>query len=284
MEKDLIRVTAAKLSIGETLDNEWCPFCQASHEKKLSITRVEGGLLYNCYRAKCGQSGYIPEKGVWEQRKDPQKPVNRPYTGGLRCLNFEEIRFFHEAFGVTGDEYVTSGMDLREEHHIRVATKYGYFAFPLTGPSGKNRGWLLRQPSWKGIENVPLVPTVDKGRVLTYKNKGSDPNISWVRIDPAPNRFVLVEDWLSARKVSQTRMYTGIALNGVSANYQAISEIAKEDPLTVSIWLDPGAERAAWKLYEKWGLTFNFCNVIVGDKDPKYYTESEIRSMLDVGW
>lgn len=262
MSKDSVRLIGAGLRIGDTADNEECPFCQVRHERKFSVTRVDGGLLYNCYRAKCGESGFVPEVGSWERRTKPDVPVHRPYLGKLYPASEEDEQWFLSTWGVLPS-------------HLRVADS-GHFAFPLLSPLGEVRGWVLRNPVWSGRDGCPRC-VVDGPKSLTYKNRAEDPALSWT--GKYRKLLVLCEDYVSASKISLTG-WTGVALNGVHLTYEGVKEIAAQAPLAVVIWLDPGAEQAAYCILNKWGMTFNFCCVIVGDKDPKDYTVEEIREKL----
>ena len=265
-----IRLHAADLRIGDTLDGIECPFCRVGHERKLSITRVDGGLLYNCYRAKCAESGFIPDAGSWERKTAPDKPVHRPYLGKLYPLSDADEEAFLFNWGI-----VPTGAGVSES---------GHYAFPMFSPRGERRGVVLRNPVWSG-RWMPRPAVLGSAKSLNYKDRGDDPNISWsARIGGGPRHVVLVEDYISACKVSEAG-YIGVALNGVHLTYEAVREIRTIDPVSVGIWLDPGAETKAYNIPNKWGLTFNFTYVIIKDIDPKDFTVPEIKEILDaVRW
>lgn len=284
--RNTIRLYAEGMEVGEDLTNLECPSCQVGHEKKFSISRVEGGILYNCYRGKCGFKGFIPDVGLWETRSDPTRPVNRPFTGDVFPLNEQETQFFMDTFGL---DYLRVSADLRRTDH------YGRFHYvlPIHGPYELWRGHQLRQPHWYGVEHIPHSEEYDPNypKASTYKNKYTDPVISWAATKAQRSEIlygermhvVLVEDYLSAMRVScPEQRVVGVALNGTQLNYEGVKEIKKINPLAVSIWLDPGAEHAAYRILKEWGLTFNYTNVIVSEymKDPKYHTDEELEEVL----
>jgi hypothetical protein len=265
-----IRLLAADLYVGDTASNILCPFCGVQHEKKFSITRTEGGLLYNCYRAKCGESGFVPDEGAWIQRTKPDVPVDRPYIQKLYPIEDIDVEFFEHHFGIS-TSYI---------RQIRL-TEDGRYALPLFSPQGARRGWCIRQPVWSGLPQIRgAVPGMPKAQ--TYKDRAYYPNTGWSRTAPQIRpKIVLTEDVFSAAKVAAAG-YTTVSLQGISLSYDGAKEIKQADPLFVAIWLDPGAESAAYRLLDKWGLTFNYTCVIVGDKDPKYYSKDEIEEKLSV--
>jgi len=276
MSKEAIRLAGSDLSMGETEDNLFCPFCGVTHEQKLSITRVQGGVLYNCYRAKCGAKGFVPDYGAWEQRPStPTVPVNRPYRGKLYPMGEKDEEFFMLQWGIEAREF-----------GIRV-TEDNRYALPLKSPKAEYRGWVLRMPSWSNVSyDVPLKFSGEGSppKASTRKDKADDPNISWATCALPTAPVVLVEDYISACKVSLAGA-TGVSLSGTNLNYAGVREIKLVDPERLYIWLDPGAERAAYNIQSQWGLTFNWSSVIVGDKDPKDHTVDEIREKLSVaGW
>jgi hypothetical protein len=95
---------------------------------------------------------------------------------------------------------------------------------------------------------------------------------------------VIVEDILSAWKITQQTESVGVALNGADMGYEEVKELGGETPLSVTIWLDPDATNQAYKIQHKWGLSFNYCSVVTSEADPKDLSYDELMEKLDVGW
>lgn len=273
MTKQAVKLLAADLQVGEDTGFVQCPFCMAEHEEKFSVSRVDNGLLYNCFRASCGASGFIGT-GYWEADygEKPVRPKRRPYTGSLKSLEVRDLKYFEEAFGI-------------HPNGFRV-TERDEYALPLLDPIGRNKGWIIRQPRWKGIE-CPRKgnPNPDYPKALSYKNEPDHSKLSWGReVEWDKDHLVIVEDILSAWKISQVSKHLGVSLNGVTMGYEEVKEIGRTRPLSVTIWLDPDATNAAYKIQRKWGLSFNYCSVITSEHDPKDMPAQAIKELLNAGW
>lgn len=283
MSKQAVKLIAADLAVGEDSGFVQCPFCMAEHEEKFSVTRTETGLLYNCFRASCGASGFLGT-GYWEADygEKPVRPKRRPYLYPLQDLTVEDREFFKSTWGV----YPT-GFKVTERDE---------YAFPLNDARGYRKGWVIRQPIWKGREcHRHGVDNDDYPKAMTYKDKPEYSKLSWgkknvehcngVELGPLKNlHIVIVEDVLSAWKVTQCSHAIGVALNGAQMGYEDVKEIGAQRPVAVSIWLDPDATSQAYKIQHKWGLSFNFCHVITSEHDPKDMSREDIKEKLNVGW
>lgn len=281
--KKQVKLLASGLHVGEDSGFTECPFCQVNHEEKFSVTRLDTGLVYNCFRASCGAKGFI-STGYWEAEygEKPVRPKQRPYVNRLHTPSDLDNDFFRGTWGI-------------EPYGFKV-THRDEFALPMEGPAGNRRGWVIRQPVWKGRE-CHRKGVEGKPKALTYKDRAEDSRLAWASfVGYLPfttdvsrgisKHIVLVEDILSAYKVSQSlpKVATGVALNGVDLGYQEVIEIGKESPLVVSIFLDPDATNAAYRIQAKWGLSFNYCRVITADRDPKDIDKEELEALLVVDW
>jgi hypothetical protein len=269
MSKQAVKLLAENLSVGEDTGFIDCPFCQAPHEQKFSITRIDNGLLYNCFRASCGAAGFVGT-GYWEAEKGerPVKPKRRPYTHPLFELLQEDENFFADTWSIMPRGYMVTDQD--------------EFALPILGPTGYRKGWVIRQPLWKG-RNCHRHGVPGKPKALTYKDEPEHSRLSWGQksLDEQAH-IVIVEDILSAWKVSQYSTAIGVALNGADMGYEEVKEIGSTRPLAVSIWLDPDATNQAYKIQSKWGLSFNLCSIITSEKDPKDISPEEIKERVYV--
>jgi len=271
MSKQAVKLLAEGLSVGEDTGFVECPFCQAPHEQKFSVTRIDTGLLYNCFRASCGASGFVGT-GYWEADKGqkPVKPKRRPYTHPLTPLTAEDFEFFYFTWGIKPNGFMVTDQD--------------EYALPMLSPVSYRKGWVIRQPMWKGRtchrHGVPGKP-----KALSYKDEPHYSRLSWSDEPTDADHIVVVEDILSAWKIGQSSNAIGVALNGADMGYEEVKEIGAVRPVSVSVWLDPDATNQAYKIVHKWGLSFNYCSVITSDKDPKDISPEEIKEKLsNVGW
>lgn len=271
MSKQEVKLLAADLRVGEDSGFIPCPFCRAEHEEKFSITRSETGLLYNCFRASCGASGFIGT-GYWEAEygEKPARPKRRPYLGKVLPLEGQDIKFFRDTWGLRNTEGF--GVTDRDEYIL-----------PLLAPDGYRKGYVVRQPQWKGRSTCPRKGVEGKPRALTYKDEPHFSKLSWSH-QRSSKHVVIVEDIISAWKISQVGAARGVALNGAQMGYEDVKEVGAQRPGVVTVWLDPDATNAAYKIQSKWGLSFNFCHVVTSHSDPKDMTEEEIKEKLDVAF
>jgi len=275
MSKHAVKLLAQGLSIGEDTGFVECPFCMAAHEEKFSVTRTVTGLLYNCFRASCGASGFIPT-GYWDDgpaARTTPKPKNRPYINALYLLTDMDTTFFKEEWGVDPIDFKVTSKD--------------EYALPILHPVGFPRGWVIRQPVWKGVTSCPRKGVPNKPKALNYKDRHDHSRLSWSPWSRVvnPHQVVVVEDIISAWKIGQCyRDARGVALNGAKMGYPEAAEIAKENPTCVTIWLDPDVTNQAYKILHRWGLSFNYCRVVTSDADPKDMTPKQIEEILHVEW
>lgn len=265
MSKLEVKLLGEGLAVGESTDFLPCPFCYAKHEQKFSVTRSETGLLYNCFRASCSASGFVG--GYYEVEPGLYKPLvkRKPYLGSLNALSLEDKEFFAHTWNVYPRGF--------------MATADDEYALPMLAADGFRRGWVIRQPRWKGRE-CHKVGVVSKPKALTYKDEPSYTKLSWAPGSVSDEHVVIVEDILSAWKVTQSTGYKAVALNGAQLGYAEIKEICELKPVLVTVWLDPDATKQAYAIQAKWGLSFNHCAVTVSKADPKDITRPEIAQRL----
>jgi hypothetical protein len=268
VSKQAVKLLADGLGVGEDTGFVTCPFCQAEHEEKFSVTRIDTGLLYNCFRASCGAAGFVGT-GYWESEPGvvPTRPQRKPYTQSLHVLESADVDFFVDTWNLAPRGYRITDSD--------------EYALPILGTTGFRKGWVIRQPRWKGVQ-CHRYGEPGKPKALTYKDEPDYSRLSWGKkcLDRWAH-VVLVEDILSAWKVSQCTYAYGVSLNGADLGYEEVKEVCSVSPLKVSIWLDPDATNQAYKIQSKWGMSFNDCAVLTGDDDPKALSQEILQEKLD---
>ncbi len=274
MSKAEVKLIGESLQVGEDSGFVSCPFCRAPHEQKFSVKRLEHGLLYNCFRASCGEGSFIPT-GYWslpDEKIHKKEPKRKPYLGRLHDLEECDSQFFQNAWDIVPRDFKVTDRD--------------EYALPILSPTLREyqrlKGWVIRQPKWKGVVGCPRQGIGKEGypKALTYKDDPLESKLSWGWTRDYRQHVVLVEDILSAWKVTQAGVGVGVSMNGTTIGKAEVEEICQERPLIVSIWLDPDATDAAYKLQSKYGLAFNFCNIITTNVDPKDVAKEEINLRL----
>lgn len=259
---DYIKECALDLKVGESKAFTCC-FC--NREKKLSVTRVDNGILYNCFRASCSGKGIIGSISSGTQLKvSPKEFKPRAMDKPLRNMTEYERAFLMSEYCLSIKQQEANG--IKGFGHAGAGA---HFAVPLFYKDGKSWGWQL-------ISKFTRVTGVEK-KVDTYKEQDGT-TLHYARSEEfhyyGTGVAVLVEDVFSAMRVSNIQgdsMLNGIALLGTTLNDEKVRDIRKHfDHIIVA--LDPDATTKGYAMKERWGLFFDTFSVSVLEKDPKDYT------------
>ena len=229
-----------------------CPACGGgtSEEKSLSVTHVDGAILWQCFRANCGEAGgsgnTTPSVSAevkpivrWEGKTHPvpeQVALRIEHLWGLRDVD---------------DWYWTTDMG-------------GRVAMSVRDPMNKHRGWVLR-----------AISSGARTKALTYIETGE--SLSWYRTNPfAPT--VVVEDIPSAIRAS--KYVNAVALLGTALSLEKAIEIATHAPKPVLIALDQDAVAQSFKLQKKYGLLWDSPEILSLQMDIKNMTDNELKEKL----
>jgi hypothetical protein len=158
-----------------------CPFCKAEHEDSFSIRRINGGLLFHCFRASCSKNGFVgslPPKtvpGRGRTGEDTRKGANKlhPFQGKLQGLTPEIFEQGLQSSGVVLSRFASQG--------VRYCPELQRLYFPIFNERGVQIAELFRainnriKPKnlkVRLVENVPLIyfplhQKVEKVLVLT---------------------------------------------------------------------------------------------------------------------
>ena len=244
----------------------FCPFCDNAHPYKpsMSVTRVDGGLLYNCFRATCGTSGYHGSMPSSMMVRDKEaKTDTNPMLMPTRHLTAEETVFLSGAYDLTVEEI--------ENNEIRWLKYAKGIVMPLYTTSGAIFGYNTKY--WNK----------DKYKSVLYK-QSNYPNLHWAYAHDMEasgwGKIIIVEDQLSAIRVS--RFGQGVALLGTQMNEDKIVELAKYRPEEVIIALDPDATSKAVDIQQKYALSFKKLRVAPLSSDPKDMTHKKLKKELGV--
>ena len=257
-----IKMEALSIPVGQS-QTVYCCFCDNDppYAPSLSLTRVEEGILYNCFRACCSGHGLIGSLPTNMVTKGVQKDfVPRPYTKPSMIADPQRLE---DLWGLTPQE-VTS-------HGIRaVFDKYngeqGYL-FPLYTKDGMSFGHTTK------ILNA----TMKAKHYLQYDKC----MLHYARI-PAFHRgtVIIVEDVISSIRVS--RFHQGIALLGTALNDKKIKDLIAFGATDVIMALDPDALDKALAFKRKWGIFFNTFRVVSLSADPKDMKHEQLKKELEL--
>ena len=253
-----LMLTAASLGAGEK-QRILCPFCGGGRtgQKSMDLSRLDDGVVvWNCHRASCKESGARGDGNLVRTRHTPRKQTTKPYTGELLMLDDEQERYLEETIGWTA-EHLLMGAP-------RWAPEDSRYAFPVYGPMGTRRGYVMR--SYAGAEP----------KALTRMDM-AEPHMSWYRHNGDASVAVVVEDIPSA--VRAAKYVNAVALCGTGCGPDYAHEIAAHTPNVV--WaLDADATAMAVKLHRKYALMFLTSRVQPLGCDIKDMQEADVAQLL----
>lgn len=264
IEKELI-LESSDLQVDQTKRLN-CPFCGATHELSLVVTRTELGFLYNCFRAKCPAAGFILSiPGTTEQEKQEQKKKKkefepRPFTRPLIKLPQYVLDWLYNKYGLTREEL--------EQEGIKYEPYYERTYAPLFNAEGYEIGGETKKTDFSG-DGAPKTlryPTAESSG-LHYIRNGAD----------RAGAIIVSEDVLSAIKLSH--YFKSVSLMGTVFNAERAAELAKQTD-TLIMALDPDAANKALRYKKKYNMYFRNFFVVLLPNDPKDTPHTELQQIL----
>lgn len=257
-----------------TADQEVQGACPACVHWNFSATRKNGKLLWNCFRATCGERGavYIPGGGYSTPRyaaPPPAGPVSNPYTGTMSLLSDTVAQRLCDRFDILYPGFI--------QRHVYAGSQ-GRYLLPIYGPNGKIRGEVLRWP-WIGAEYASggaLSSVVPYSKSLTFRELTSSTLLSWYKTET--KGVMLVEDQMSAIKLASEGI-SAAALLGTTLSQDKIMELQRHTN-TIALALDKDATSLAFKLARKWQHAFLQFKVVILEKDIKDMPRKDLRGLL----
>lgn len=254
-----------------------CPECLG--KKTFSISKKNGVILYNCFKASCRLSGRVSGNMSSKEVKDRM------------CLNLES-----KFLGKYSPDFPLPKQFVSPDHDVNKTVSLDT-AIQLAECSK----YILKYRLQKAIKSkyCKLVYDLKESRVvfILYDNSsivgavgrsldGSLPK--WKRYDKNKDVLfmcgekkgiaVLVEDCVSAVSCFNAG-FTGVALLGTNLNQGHIFKLHVFDRVVVC--LDPDASKKAIKM-KKLLDTYIKCNVKFIPDDLKYLSPKTVRSLVDV--
>lgn len=232
-----------------------CIFCNAEHENKLSLTRTEAGILYHCFRAKCGAKGIILFEGRYSSmEKDTFTPM--PYTGVTKPVPPE---LWVEVFNTT---------EIELPANVLYEEKRNALMFPIYDADEYICGAQLKPLEYKQ-DKLP--------KYITYYDIKC-PHSYYLRENTNNYQLIIVEDILSALKLKEYG--SSVALLGTNLTNEGLRDIIKLNPINIVIMLDPGAEDKAMKIANKLSPFFTV-RVVYLKADPKNTPYNELDTIFN---
>ena len=257
---DYIRMSALSLAVGQTEQVE-CPSC---HKPKLSLTRTDSGILYNCWRPSCTMRGIVGSSAnsLTDQPYEKQF-VARPYMRPTSTLTHEFWEKYLSQYDTPRPAY--SGQTVKQTAGPNEAT----LVMPLFTAKGEHFGVTTK--SW-----------LNSQKAGHYLIKEVSPPTHFVRTagDLPRNTAVLVEDVLSAIKVKYFSGLRGVALLGTSFEEARVRQLRDGGITNVLLWLDPDAQHKQMVIKKKYGIFFDQFSCVYSDKDPKDTKPSKLKELL----
>lgn len=251
-----------------------CPWCGGGESKEaaFAITRVsEAEAKYICHRASCGKHGRIAVWGFKLRQFEDNSAVKgkqftpRLYSDDTRELSAEWVSELLDLYGITQSEALGANW--------RTELVSGNLVCPVLSHSGVVRGYEVRRSKVQ----VPYVssPKTESYRLLEC------PWLGWYRETHSSGTVVLVEDAISALKVS--RHFQVACLHGSHITLEMLLEVLEIAGVSDNIMLalDADATGKALKFAAEWRfLAPNFRCVPLSNKDLKYESDEEIQRII----
>lgn len=251
--REYLLLEYADLPDGTTVSGELCPACGggASKEGTLSVTRRNGSLLWNCYRATCSFRG--AEAGR--------------YTGETGYTSKVSVR------GATGRWIVDEAEQIPEDYRALLESRYrltaihtqrfrlgwheGRLVLPVFSVNGEVRGCTLRSLTGQKPKSLSHVET---GAIAWYTNRSS-------------RTVIIVEDQLSAIRCSDYA--NSVALLGTDLSQERMAEI-RSSGMAPHLALD----KDAYALAIKYAIQYRPLPLLRLAKDVKDMTNEEAFALL----
>lgn len=259
-----IKTLALSLELEQT-SRHTCPQCKAKHELSFRIQRIPEGLLYNCFRAKCGLRGFISSiPGTTSVDKSAPKTktfVPKEYKGTFDPIPLDVLSTMEERYGLTAGEFAHQG--------IRYDSSRDRLVMPLFDFRGEIFGY----------ETKAMPGCSDAVKAIRYGLRETT-GIHYARKGQYGSESIcLVEDVLSAVKVS--RYVAAVALLGHNLTDVMVSELRKQTD-TLILMLDNDVQKKALYYRKKYKFFFRNFLVVLLSNDPKETDDTELKLCLGV--
>ncbi len=267
---DAVKELALSLPDGCTDSHSACPDCGV--KGSFNLTREDGQLKYICFRASCNFQGRIDSKtGKHLHALTPSRKVHL-FNGRLECLIEQEIHFLVKKFNIKTDWL----------YAVRWSEDDNRVYYPQYDLSGRIVGYIARH--YEELAGYPLgpYPKAIWKPVLSTQTGLCFPNMHILAMIREQKRVVLVEDYLSALRISSQLHIPTCCLGGTNLYDSMVSTLIGLGVEEVIIVLDADAVIQAIKMRRLLSLTIpNTVVVPLTGVDPKDMTIQELEDTFN---
>lgn len=266
--KEDISAEYSGLGDGETRTGQICPACLGgpSKEGSLSVTKRDGLLLFNCFRASCGAGGAIRFSGTSGKESSRPSSVRKRAHIPVSRLDEATAKFLACKFGVSRKDLELAEIGWTGEGTSVYSRRISY---PIYGPDSRKRGTSYR--SYEGKQPKAII------------RLDSDEDISfcWYKWKRSSHILVLVEDQMSAIKMAPH--YHCAALMGTNISGAKVKEILLQPDKYERIYLSLDNDASYEAIKQQLALRRDLPNLMVMGlpKDIKDMNEQEFKEYLE---
>lgn len=242
-----------ELTEGQSLRNN-CPCCGGRNT--FTVSRKQGKLIWNCYKASCDCSGAMHKK--YSLDTIVSKLRQKTFEKTTQCL-FELPEHFLNVLYTEHEEYLRSVNATDAETLLDIKENRVVF--------------VIRDPDTHAIQGA-IGRAMDRHKLPKWKRYDKNPDLLYFSGDS--DTAVLVEDVASACAVGNAG-YTGVALLGTSLHDNHIARLRRFNHVIVA--LDKDASKKAIKLKKRLD-SYVSSSVVFLPSDLKYYPPSSIQVIL----
>ena len=239
-----------------------CPFCGG--HKTLSLSKTEGRLLWNCYKASCQAKGIKDDKlsvdSIKARLSPDYSPKRRSNPNEIPPL-LSNIEHYPRAL-----EYLEKVQCLdvynTQKVHIKYTPKEDRVLFFMNSNQGAVGRYIGEEPKNK------------KYKIPKWKVYG---DTSGCFIIGSGSHAVVVEDVPSACVVSAIPGYVGVALLGTNIEHLQRQQLRQFSDITFA--LDKDARKKSISVGSKYFFGVN-TSVLLLEEDIKYIPTSKLKALL----
>lgn len=240
-----------------------CPFCGGKYT--LTISRKDGSLVWNCYKASCGARG---AKRIGYSIKAIKSKFDTSCTGCSTTCTEKRTTPLPE---------INSSVDHHERvlNYIRNNNCYNAYedkAVDITYDPGKDRVLFWMNEGQGAVGRCLIEPV--KPKWLSYGNTSGVLSVG------TKDTAIVVEDAASACSVYATGVYTGVALLGTNVSPLQRIQLTKYKKLIIC--LDKDASKKAIRISRSLS-GFVDTTVCFIQEDFKYLSPTKILEEIDEG-
>jgi len=278
-----IHTSAFGLGDGESRSID-CPFCSGGlsggDKNSMSITKKEFGVLYNCFRAGCGESGVVlTNKRIMPSVNTIKKPkMGVPYADKLHKLEAEDLTFLQNKYNIEDRRLLIAQGIRRTDNELLY--------IPLRDRYGKEVGYLLQDylPQANKIRRTSFLDLeAAKHRLIMPNRPIMHSKLVATRLSPVYDScpyVAVVEDFWSALAMSPYCHCVG--LGGTHINDEGIAHLGGMTNnlallLDADTWVSPqpGVKSKTLKLRAKLSVHFDMVKAVYTSLDPKDLNKPE---------